>query len=258
MAHTLFEEVIGAMPPSTVDISRIVARERRHRRRRSVLGAAAGTVAVVAAAALALGAAGSAPTRSVEVSSPSTHVLTFHPSKPFQHTYDWLSTTVDEALRSAAPETQWIRQPAAGADYGSDGDAPRFTGSSAGVGTLWGVRNGDLKGSIWVEFTDAKCLGDDASVQNCWSNLPCPPETCHRGTTPGGLRTVVMQYIEDTNAAVHVNRVMVALANGKVVSITVSNGFLTAENHPEYAPEPPLSIEEVENLAAQVSAVIAP
>ncbi|NUT02219.1 MAG: hypothetical protein HOV76_01975 [Hamadaea sp.] len=256
MARTLFDEVIGEVPVSTVDVPRIVARQRRNRHLRTVFGAAAGVVAVLTAVTLAFGATGSPPAPPAQSPSASTHVLRFQQSLPSDSTYDWLSADLDRALHAVAPDAEWIRQPLVGAYTGHDGDPPRFSGSAQDVRTTWGVRDGDLLGTIRVEFVEPLCVSDDGHgpAYNCWSTLPCV-QSCHRGTTPSGLRTVVLQY--PTGAQGHVNRVMVALANGLLVSISVDNTFQTVRDTYEYAPRPPLSIEAVEQIAALVSDRIA-
>ncbi|MCP2327100.1 hypothetical protein HDA40_005607 [Hamadaea flava] len=248
MSRTLFDEVIGEVPPSAVDVPGIVARQRRNRRLRSVVGAAGGVVAVLAAVTLAFGVTGSPPQPPLTPSpSPTAHVLRYEPSLPSFPTYNWLGDELDRALRTAAPDAQWILQPAEGAYSGADGDAPRFSGSTTDVRTTWGVRVGDVRGTIRVEFTDAHCRQADGQVYNCWDELPCEKNTCTRGTTPGGLRTVIMQYTSGPHD--HVNRVMVALANGTLVSIGVDNSFQTARDQYAWAAHPPLSIGAVEQLA---------
>lgn len=256
MARTLFDEVIGEVPPSAVDVPRIVARQRRNRRLRSMVGAAGSVVAVLAAVTMALGVPGSPLVPPLTPSpSPTAYALRYEPSLPSSPTYNWLSDELDRALRTAAPDAHWILQPAAGAYIGADGDAPRFSGSTKDVRTTWGVRVGDLRGTIMVEFADALCRQDGGQVYNCWDELPCPKNGCTRGITPGGLRTVIMQYTERPHG--HVNRVMVALANGTIVSIRVDNSFQTSRDQYDWAPRPPLSITEVEHLAGLIGDRIA-
>lgn len=266
MSRTLFDEVIGDVPPSTVNVKRIVTQQRRARAARRTFGVAAGSVALAVALTVGLGLARSPQPQDHATTAPSpsptTHTLRFEASGAWETKWNWLSTELDQAMRRAAPDARWILQPAAGANLGADGDPPRFSGATNGLNTTWGLARGDLKGTLMVSFLEPLCMGANNKPYNCWADLPCPKEThCKRGTTPSGLRYVTGEH-EGERAAQ--NTVLVALGNGLAMHISVDSGFMVKRDPKNgndeyaYAVRPPLSLSEVVSIASDVSATIAP
>jgi hypothetical protein len=115
MTKQLFDEVIGAPPPSTVDVERIITGRRRGAARRRLV--AASTVAVAATVAIGMGVL---PDRDAGTQASDQHRGKTPPTTaapgPGHGKRSAASQTaaVDAALRQAAPGAEWIGGPLPG------------------------------------------------------------------------------------------------------------------------------------------------
>jgi hypothetical protein len=115
MTKQLFDEVIGAPPPSTVDVDRIITRRRRGAARRRLV--VAGTVAAAATVAIGIGAL---PDRDAGIQASDRHPGKTPPTTTApgpQHgkrSAESQTAAVDAALRQAAPGAEWIGGPPPG------------------------------------------------------------------------------------------------------------------------------------------------
>jgi hypothetical protein len=122
----LLDRVIGdAEPPSTVDVDRLIARERRRRRRWAVAGGAAGALAVLVAVGVTLAPGpGAAPVATAD-RDPALRQL---------------DAAVWAAIAEHAPELGWVTWNVPEDESWSPSDGPLWvsdlTGAGAGAGAL--------------------------------------------------------------------------------------------------------------------------
>ncbi|MGK5521883.1 hypothetical protein ACSNN9_21360 [Micromonospora sp. URMC 107] len=167
MSHrTIFEEAVGEVPPSSIDLDRVIFRQRRRLRLRrlAVIGTAA-----VAVGAITVGAAvtGAHP-RTAPPAAPSPTVRT--PPTGQGQVFTPTDRAIFEAMSRVAPDLEWIRQDGAwegGAVWGSGASTRGYTPNGyLGQGR---VRAGDRVGYLVV------------GIPLDWGALqPCPPEPMRR------------------------------------------------------------------------------
>ncbi|MCZ7440462.1 hypothetical protein O7598_29005 [Micromonospora sp. WMMC241] len=217
--RVIFDEAVGEVPPSAIDLDRVIARQRRRLRLRrlTVVGAAA-----VAVGAIAIGTAvtgGHQRTAPPVAPSPTVRV----PPPGQGQTFTPTDHAIFEAMSRVAPGLEWIRQ-----DRAWEGSGVWDSGASTTGYTPDGylgqgrVRVGDRAGYLMVGIPlDREPL------------LPCPPKqaskaSCAVRTGPTGetIRTGSARNRDDmfkrSPTGFTVNRsVWVARPDGVVVNVSI-------------------------------------
>ncbi|MFG1675172.1 hypothetical protein [Micromonospora sp. NPDC049282] len=175
--RVIFDEAVGEVPPSAIDLDRLIARQRRRLRLRrlGVVGAAA-----VAVGAIAIGAAvtGGHP-RTAPAVAPSPTVRVPPPGQ--NQTFTRTDHAIFEAMSRVAPGLEWIRQDRAWEGSGVWNSGASTSGYTPdGYGGQGRVRVGDSVGYFTV--------GIPLDPQ---PRHPCPPKqagkaSCTIRTGPGG------------------------------------------------------------------------
>ena len=201
MTKQLFDDFVGAPPPSTVDVVSIVAREQRRRARLRINLAATAVVVAVAVATTAgatlshrageaspqpgaLPRAASSPsgTGSAAPSDASTFRLVADNQESAEATGQRLTETLDDAVKRVAPDARWL----GGASYGApttDGPPPAMTstgGAQASGQMFYGGSNlqvGSRQGSLQLQITDYRLFCSDATAS---ANPKCGPDVLAR------------------------------------------------------------------------------
>lgn len=115
MTQQLFDEIADDLSPSTIDVDRIIRREKRVRATRRTSGLLTGVIALtgVLAAGATIGAA-PAPDGAVRATGPASAVpqdgfrLVFSTKEEAAATAKRLSDAFDKALHQAEPDAHWI------------------------------------------------------------------------------------------------------------------------------------------------------
>jgi hypothetical protein len=199
MNQQMFDEHIGTPPPSTVDVDRIIHRQRRNdtlRRLTAGGSAAAATVlAIVVGVALTGGgrpdpatpAAVIAPTAAASA-SPSAAGIRLEVGDPqaMQRTQEKLRVALETAASNAAPGVTWIYMPdVPGEKPLPDGHPAMWTERNpVGFAARSGVTRSASKGGFYLWLRPAGCTGGRNPVV-----VACPDKSTEgtTSTTPAGL-----------------------------------------------------------------------
>lgn len=255
MGAQLFDEVIGDLPPSGVDIEGIVRREKRRRAARRATGLATAVVALSVTGALGLtmasGTGASSPPAagpSASTSVPDTRfALVADSAESAAGTAKRLSEALDVALQKAAPGAEWIFEPGVAGETGPDGQVPKLAykvrknGQEMFAGDS-GVQKDGRRGSLYLGIFPA-------------GTLDCPPKgpQCVAGTTPGGAKTTLVTVDGDV-VVYHAN---VELPDKRVLTIIHSNDF-GPDGAGAAQPDTPLTSEQTMAIAIDVASHIKP
>jgi hypothetical protein len=219
MSKTLFDEVIGTPPPSTVDVPAIVRRRRRTRTLRRVGIAVTSVVAVSAIVAASLSLApgrGSRLGTGPATQSPDA-IVAFGTRSPGVTPRD-VSDALTQAVTTIAPDAQWA----------PDGQ-PRVVASPTaeeGAGAMFGGAGSLTRDGISRRV--AVSIGPAGDTFAC--EKKSPEETCGSGLTPEGATMVIRQYWDPSHPEwITVWRVDLALADGLVLQ-----GYAYASKRVEY------------------------
>ncbi|MGX1615334.1 hypothetical protein ACWIF8_15780 [Micromonospora chalcea] len=160
--RTIFQGAVGEVPPSSIDLDRVIARQRRRLRMRRItaITAAAVTVAAITGVVATTGRPRAVP--AVPAPSPTVRVPELGQEQVFTPT----DLALFEAMSRVAPDLEWIRQEGAwegGGVWNSGASTSGFTPDGyMGQGR---VRAGDRTGDLIVGIPlDREQI------------LPCPPE----------------------------------------------------------------------------------
>ncbi|MET8832357.1 hypothetical protein ABZV78_00345 [Micromonospora sp. NPDC004540] len=177
--RTIFNEAVGEIPPSSIDLDRVIARQRRRLRLRR-LTAIAAAAATVGAITVGVTVAGGHPRTAPPVApSPSPTVRT--PALGQDQVFTPTDMALFEAMGRVAPDLEWVRQ-----DGAWEGSGVWDSGASTRGYTPDGymgqgrVRSGDRAGYLIV------------GIPLDWGPLlPCPSDQvkknqCATTTGPAG------------------------------------------------------------------------
>lgn len=208
MSKTLFDEVIGTPPPSTVDVPAIVRRRRRTRTLRRVGIAATSVVAVSAIVAAGLSLV---PGRGDGLTTPAvpSHqaIVPFGALSPDVTPRD-VADALMQAVATATPDAQWA----------PDGRPQVVASPTAeeGAGAMFGGAGSLTRQGVSRRVAVAIGPADDAFV--CQKKNVVFEETCTVGLTPDGATMVIRQYWDTSHPDwIAMLRVDLALADGLVV-----------------------------------------
>jgi len=206
MSKTLFDEVIGTPPPSTVDVFAIVRQRRRTIALRRVAIAATSVVAVSAMVAAGLSLTPSRGNTGPAAPSHNT-VIPFGTLSPDVTPYD-LADALMQAVAAVAPDAQWAPngQPQVVASPTAEESAGAMLG---GAGSL--TREGVTR-RVAVSIVRT----GDAFLCKTQS----PEEACGVGLSPAGATMYIWRYWESAYPQWETTwRVDLTLANGLVLEI---------------------------------------
>ncbi|SCG56891.1 hypothetical protein [Micromonospora humi] len=183
--RVIFDEAVGEVPPSAIDLDRVIARQRRRLRLRRLTVAGAAAVAV---GAIAIGAAvtgGHQRTAPPVAPSPTVRV----PPPGQGQTFTPTDHAIFEAMSRVAPDLEWIRQGSGGWEgeaVWSSGTGTRGYTPIAYMGH-GRVRVGDLIGRLSVDIPldsqpDYPCLSEQASKAACAIRTGPAGETIRTGS----------------------------------------------------------------------------
>lgn len=286
MNQQLFDEVVGAPPPSTVDVAAIVKRERR---RGAVLRVGT-TMAAVLVLAVSAGVTVSIAARPGGTAQPPSTTdtgfqLLADDRESAQATAQRLREALDHALKRAAPGAQWVssnryENPA------PDGQPPNLFAADApkeaqqmfngGTGVAAEGRKGTLALDI-VNFgpgapcdtADPKCGAENALPSHEDNKrhmfLSCRGATgCTERIGPNGEQMVVatdstkLQQFSGPWSFTSYD-VRVELPDARTLSLTVTNEFGVGNQESSLQQQdPPLTVDQVTAIALDVASKIKP
>jgi len=208
MSKTLFDEVIGTPPPSTVDVPAIVRRRRRTRTLRRVGIAATSVVAVSAIVAAGLGLAPGRGSRLTTPAAPSHQaIVPFGTLSPHVTPHD-LADALMQAVAAVAPDAQWA----------PNGQLQVVASPTAeeSAGAMFGGA-----GSLTREGVTRRVA---VSIVPTGDAFPCkaqsPDEACGVGLSTAGATMYIWRYWESTYPQwTTAWRVDLTLADGLVLEI---------------------------------------
>ncbi|GAA4609084.1 hypothetical protein BJY16_007155 [Actinoplanes octamycinicus] len=266
MSQELLDRLIGAAPPSTVDVEAVITRTRR--RQRVLRAAASGSVAVavLVATLVGVGLAGRRepvpvaqqpvpPAASSPASTPSAGVPADNVENDTaggrQRTLDRLRTAVERATAAHAPGTAWIYMPdARGEKRTPDGhlrmwttkDPWSFEGRS-------GITGGGRKGGFYVSLRPAGCAGGQSCspLYECDGTVPA----CEKTTTSGGLTLV--HYVDEPGNGWLFYGVDVLLPGGDHALRMTAVNYFGGDGSPPSATMPVLSRDQLDAIAVDVA-----
>ena len=236
----VLDEHIGTSPPSTVDLDRIIRRERRGRRIRRIgagcAAAAMTALAVTVGAALTGGIRPSSGPASApgSVASPAPPQASVSPSPAgFRPQTGRLQAALEQALTEVAPDAGWIYMPdVPGETPLPDGHPKVWTenGARVGLAARSGLSRHGAKAGFYLWLRPDDCSSGGGPTV-CSLQLKCrdgdKPADCTSSTTPGGLAVV-----ETTNTSAakggkeyRFYSVQVALPYGYRLTLTAVNYF---------------------------------
>jgi len=242
MGTQLFDQLIGDVPPSSVDVAAIVRREKRRSTTRWFTGAATAVVALSVTTAIGLSMTSSTGTSSppsaaggsspAGTTTPDTRfALVAYSEESAAASAKRLGAALDAAFRKEAPGATWIFDPEVPGQTGPDGQPPKLSykvvdGASKKSQELFsggsGVLNEGRKGSLHLGVNAIDGLGEDGTPQRKAGTCPPSGIECKAGTAPNGAPTIVLSKAFDEG---RVYTAEVALPDGRALRITVNNTF---------------------------------
>jgi hypothetical protein len=203
------DRLIGAAPPSTLDVGGVIRRTRRRRRIRRALAGCSTATAVVAA--IAVGAAlvdgpqrppevvpppvaASVPATLVPSPTPTGFALDTSARAGQERALDWLRTALEEATAEHARGTRWIYMPDVPGEPRTPDGRPilLYTVADDTFRGRSGVTGGGRKGGFFLTLRPTTCeVG-----RSCQPMHQCVDggSSCVTSRTPAGHRLV--SYVE--------------------------------------------------------------
>ena len=233
--RTMFTEAVGEIPPTSIDVDRIMARQRRVIRLRRIGVVVAAAVAVGAVTVGAVSGIGR-PRTEVPV-APAPSIPAVHTPPPQQRRpFTQLDIAVFEAVHRVAPDLEWVNW---NSGPGTRGYEPKVW---MGQGE---IRSGARAGTLVLQFSYPD-----------WGKIgPCTAELVKRGcvtrTGPGGE---LIQTVSTRNPDAGLNRAKGAVDKSKM---TLTNSMLMerpdgrvliVDLHGDDE-NPPLTLEQLTALA---------
>jgi hypothetical protein len=250
----LLDREIGTPPPSTIDIDRLIARQRRrgHLRTTGLSGLVTALVLVVGAVLVLLPRAGdlerdrnvgASPSPSVS-SSVSLSPRAAEAARLTEVLRQWFTQAFPGATLSRAPSSTGGAAPAEPlvfADFGTHFAAAAVVTDTAGTGTLTVA-----VGKEDTQFrTDSDCMSDPPPLDVKYS--------CEVVPAPGGgnILRASSEIGDDNYLRLYVE---IIRADGNAVSIEVSNGVMdTNDPYHGQRPQPLLTLDQATVLVQEPS-----
>jgi hypothetical protein len=243
MGTQLFDQLIGDVPPSTVDVAGIVRREKRRSGIRRIAGVATAVVALSVTTAIGLTMTNSTGASSPPVAGGASVAGTVVPDTRFALVANSeesaaasakrLGAALAEAFRKEAPTAKWIFDPELPGQTGPDGRPPKLShrvvdGKTKKSQELFhggsGVLNEGRKGRLHLGVNAVDRPGEDGTPNRDAGTCPPAGDKCTPGKAPNGAKTVLLtRTFEDTEGLVQTAEV--ALPDGRALRITQSNNF---------------------------------
>ncbi|GAA2863735.1 hypothetical protein Acy02nite_72470 [Actinoplanes cyaneus] len=252
MTQEMLDRLIGAAPPSTVDLDAVIRRTRRGQRMRRIAASGSAAVAVLAVAVAGVSLNGNEQ-RTVAVQSPPSPSPSPSPlpsSSPSPSvtagqrlTPARLRAAVEEATAEQAPGTRWIYMPdVPGEKRDPDGhlkvwenkDPASFEGRS-------GVTRNGRKGGFYLSLRVAPLYECDGTVP-----------VCEITTTADGLELV--HYVDKPGNGWVFYGADVLLPDGKHALRMSAVNYFGGDGSPAVAPVPVFTRDELDRIAATVAA----
>jgi len=271
MGTQLFDEVVGELPTSTVDVDGIVRREKRRGATRRVAGLATAVVALSVTTALGLtmtggtgassppSAAGGASGGATSAAPDTRFALVADSKESAAATAKRLSYALDAAFRKEAPGAKWIFEPGVPGETGPSSppklsyktlQKPRSVDIFAGDS---GVLNKGNKGSLFLQ-TSPTVIKDEKGEVHRYS-MECSPKApkCVEGTAPNGAKTRLSTF--DYGDGIFSYNADVILPDERVLAIQSSNDF-GPDGSPAAQRAMPLTGDQVLAIAIDVASQI--
>ncbi|MFE9651757.1 hypothetical protein [Micromonospora sp. NPDC006431] len=185
--RTMFREAVGEIPPTSIDMDRVIARERRARRLRRV-GVAALAAAAVGVVLVGTTAVTGRPRADVPAAPSPTSPAVRTPAPSSGASFTAMDLAIFEAMGRVAPDLDWA--PGLGAPEGAEpvwlsGPSMRGYAPDGYMGQAR-VRSGDRMGRLSVQIDDAG-----------WGPPVCSADAVRRSgcaitTGPAGEKIVTM------------------------------------------------------------------
>ncbi|GIJ28786.1 hypothetical protein Vqi01_39480 [Micromonospora qiuiae] len=252
MNQQIFDEHIGTPPPSTVDVDRIIQRERRGSLLRSMAGggfALAATGLAISVGVALSGGAGPQPgppvaAPAVAAASPSAPAsgLRLDTSDPeaIQQTLDRLRVALETAVAGAAPDLRWIYMPDVPGEKRLPDGHPAMYAERDPVG--WAARSGVARHGkkagfyMWVRPDTCDSQGGAGLDSGSGPHVCAPVIECDDGMKAGTCRTSTtaegLEVVETTETSPAKNgkqyrfyRVQVELPQGYHLHLLAVNYF---------------------------------
>ncbi|MEU4624712.1 hypothetical protein AB0G04_32660 [Actinoplanes sp. NPDC023801] len=269
MNQETLDQLIGAAPPSTLDVHDVIRRTRRRRRVRRALAGGSAATAVVAAfavgAALVNGpqrtpvgpppVAASVSAAPVPSPSPTGFALETSTRAGQERALGWLRTALEEAAARHAPGAKWIYMPdVPGEPRTPDGrpillytvDDDTFRGRS-------GITRDGRKGGFYLTLRPIDCAPGE----------PCQPMyECERGVadcrtsrTPAGLKMV--RFVDRPGGKWLFYDVDVELPGGRYALHLNAVNYFGGDGSPAVAPAPVFTRAELAAIATEIAERVA-
>jgi hypothetical protein len=232
------DQLIGAAPPSTLDVGDVIRRTRRRRRIRRALAGCSTATAVVAA--IAVGAAlvngpkrppgvvpppvaASVPATPSQSPPPTDFVLNTSTRAGQELALDWLRTALEEATAEYAPGTKWIYMPDVPGEPRTPDGRPilLYTVADDTFRGRSGVAGGGRKGGFYLTLRPTAC----EAGKGCQPMHRCSDggTDCVTSRTPGGLRLV--SYVDKPSKKWLFYTVDVEITGGYALHLEAVNYF---------------------------------
>jgi hypothetical protein len=255
MNQQMLDELVGTPPRSTVDVDRIIARQRRRARLRRVAAGGSAAVAVALAISVGVSAAGGrppeAPTLPVAAPSPAGFIVRDGTKADQQNTLTWLRTTLEQATAEYAPDAKWIYMPdVPGEKPGPDGHPKMWTNHDP---VTFEARSGLIaaghKGGFYLSVHPTGCVAG----QSCMPTASCAdaPPDCAGATTPGGLRAI--RWVDKPGRKWLFYGTTISLRGGKWTLVVQAVNYFGGDGSPAAAPVPPLTRDQVDAIAGHLA-----
>ncbi|MEV6301926.1 hypothetical protein AB0M02_21110 [Actinoplanes sp. NPDC051861] len=257
MNQEMLDRMIGAAPPSTVDVDEVIGRTRRRQRfRRAATGGVAAAVAAFAVL-VAVNLAGRPP-RPVPVvqvpaapSASSGPLIEVDTPAGRARTLARLGTVLEAAVESHAPGTRWIYMP----------DVPGEKRLPDGHPAMWvtedpvsfqarsGITGGGRKGGFYLSLRAAGC----AAMTSCSPLYECDGTVpvCESTRISSGLTLV--HYVDKPGKSRVFYGTDVELRGGKYALRMLAVNYFGGDGAPAVAPVPVLTRDQLDAVAAEVA-----
>jgi hypothetical protein len=263
------DQLIGPVPPSTIDVGGVIRRTRRRRRiRRALAGCATATavLAVVAAGAVLVDGSKRAPVVNppqVAASVPATpsqrppstdFVLNTSTRAGQELALDRLRNALEEATAEYAPGTKWIYMPDEPGEPRTPDGRPilLYTVADDTFRGRSGVTAGGRKGGFYLTLRPTAC----EAGQGCQPMHRCSDGgiDCVTSRTSGGLR--IVSFVEKPGKKLLFYSVDVEITGGYALHLEAVNYF-GGDGSAAVAATPVFSRVQLEGIATTIADRIA-